>query len=227
MSADDNTQQQLSIGLEDQCYISEKASPATPPKTMPTKKQYRPRATSLPTSLVRTINLPQGDGNNDEGVVPTTIILQLFSDRIFLSTTQIAGKMGSLLVCNVEESIIDNSTTYNVNTLLGTGVARGNAANADQEISFREVFVRRLAERIVVHARTMAGVGEGTILGGAEDGTGPIPPLVVGLGLKPIKGGNRMSVESFNMLVDSAVALYEEGWRISHAGGMVGMEGPD
>ena len=113
MSADDTTQQLLSTGLEDQCQISEKPSPGTPTNTMPTKKQYRPRATSLPTSLVRTITLQQEDGNNDEGV-PTTIILRLFSDRIFLSTTQIAGKMGSLLVCNVEESIIDNSTTGSI-----------------------------------------------------------------------------------------------------------------
>jgi len=37
----------------------------------------------------------------------------------------------------------------------------------------------------------------------------------------------RMSVESFNAIVDGAIDLYEEGWRTSHAGGLVGMEGPD
>ena len=146
---------------------------------------------------------------------------------IFLSITQLSGKMGSLLLCNIEESIIDNSTTYHISTFLGTGVARGSGDSAEQEVSLREVYVRRLAKRIVVHARKMAGVGEGTILGGAEDGTGSIPPLVVGLGLRPNKGGKRMSVESFNGIVDAAIELYEEGWRICHSGAMVGMEGPD
>ncbi|KAL7545991.1 hypothetical protein ACHAWF_009338 [Thalassiosira exigua] len=218
----------LSESLDSQCNMSEKSSTdgsASPDmmKTKP-KKQYRPKATSLPTSLVRNIQLEGGPGSCK---VITTIILQFFSDRIFLSITQLSGKMGSLLLCNVEESIIDNSTTYNVSTLLGTGVSRGSGGNAEQEISLREVLVRRLAERIVLHARKMAGVGEKTILGGAEDGKGAIPPLVLGLGLRPMKGGGTMSVESFNAIVDVAMELYEEGWQISHAGRMVGMEGPD
>ena len=209
MSADEETQQ-LSDTLDSDCQISDgKSKPASP------KPKYRPKSSSLPTSLVRTIQLENDDGSK----IDTTIILQLFSDRIFISITQLNGKMGSLLVCNVEESIIDNSTTYNVSTVLGTGAARGN--NAEQEVSFREVYVRRLAERIVFHARKMSGVGENTILGGAEDGTGPIPTLVVGLGLRPNKDGKRMSVENFNTLVDQAMELYEEGWRICHAGGMV------
>lgn len=226
MSVADTTTQELSDTLESDCHIGEKLSPKQSP-TPKQKIQCRPLSSSLPTSLVRTVQL-ESDGDNDEKItVPTTIILQMFSDRIFLSVTQLSGKMGSMLVCNVEESIIDNSTTYHISTLLGTGVARGNGSSVEQEISLREVYVRRLAERIVLHARKMAGVGEGTILGGAEDGSGPIPPLVVGLGLRPNKGGKRMSVESFNTIVDAAVGLYEEGWKICHSGGMVGMEGPD
>ncbi|KAL7542888.1 hypothetical protein ACHAXR_013190 [Thalassiosira sp. AJA248-18] len=223
MSANDT--QQLSDELKNECHISEKPSPSDTPTKQP--KQYRPRASSLPTSLVRTIYLDNDCNNENKNEMPTTIILQIFSDRIFISITQLNGKMGSLLVCNVEESIIDNSTTYHISTLLGTGVARGSGNSADQEVSLREVYVRRLAERMVLHARKMAGVGEGTILGGAEDGTGPIPPLVVGLGMRPNKDGKRMSVENFNVVVDAAIELYEEGWRICHSGGMVGMEGPD
>mmetsp|Transcript_27837 Transcript_27837/g.47322 ORF Transcript_27837/g.47322 Transcript_27837/m.47322 type:complete len:235 (-) Transcript_27837:81-785(-) len=228
--------EQISETLANECNITEmQSSAASPPKQL-SPKQYRPKPSSLPTSLVRTIQLPADDDNdntnNDDAAnqtnntIPTTIILQLFSDRIFLSITQLNGKMGSLLVCNVEESIIDNSTTYNVSTVLGTGVARGSS-NAEHQVALREVCVRRMVERIVKFTRKMAGVGEGTILGGAEDGVGPIPPLVVGLGLKPSKGGKRMSVESFNAMVDAAVELYEEGWRICHAGALVGMEGPD
>jgi len=225
MSADDTTQE-LSNTLESDCRIGEKLSPKQSP-TPTQQKQCRPVSSSLPTSLVRTVQLESDGDNGDKNTVPTTIILQMFSDRIFLSVTQLSGKMGSMLVCNVEESIIDNSTTYHISTLLGTGVARGSGNSIDQEVSLREVYVRRLAERIVLHARKMAGVGEGTILGGAEDGTGPIPPLVVGLGLRPNKDGKRMSVESFNTILDAAVGIYEEGWRICHSGGMVGMEGPD
>jgi len=202
-AVEDNT---LSATLQSDCQITDKKK----------KPSYRPKSSSLPTSLVSTIQLD----NND-----TTIILQLFADRIFISITQLSGKMGSLLHCTVEESIIDNSTTYNVSTVLGTGTARGG--NADNEVAFREVYVRRLAEKIVLHTRKMAGVSETTILGGLEDGSGPIPTLVVGLGLRPSKDGKRMSVDSFNTLVDAAMGLYEEGWKISNAGGMIGMEGPD
>eukprot|EP00985_Skeletonema_marinoi_P032446 scaffold39139_cov182-Skeletonema_marinoi.AAC.2 len=185
----------------------------------PANYSYQPSSSSLPTSLIRTITL--GDEE-----VETNLILQLFSDRIFISITQLSGKVGSLLLCNVEESIVDNSTTYNVRTLLGTGVSsRGGGGGGEREVSMREVLVRRLAERIVIHTRKMAGVSETTILGGAEDGTGPIAPLLVGVGLKP--GGSNLSVESFNVLVDAAMELYQDGWKMSHAGGMVGMEGPD
>jgi len=170
----------------------------------------------MPTTRVRTITL--GD---DE--VETSLILQLFSDRIFISVTQLSGKVGSLLSCNVEESIVDNSTTYHVKTLLGTGSAR--SSGGERTVSIREVFVRRLAESITKHTRKMAGVGENTIIGGAEDGTGPIPPLLVGFGLKPTCSD--LSVESFNSLVDAAMDIYLEGWKICHAGGLVGMEGPD
>jgi hypothetical protein len=176
---------------------------------------YQPSPSSLPTSLIRTITL--GDEE-----VETSLILQLFSDRIFISITQLAGKVGSLLLCNVEESIVDNSTTYNIRTLLGTGVS---SRGGEREVSIREVLVRRLAERIVKHTRKMAGVSETTILGGAEDGTGPIPPLLVGVGFKP--ACSNLSVESFNVLVDAAMELYSDGWKRSHAGGLVGMEGPD
>jgi len=210
--------QDLSKTLESSCSIAEK----------PHSSSYRPKSSSLPTSLVRTIQL---EGDCDDGekrhVVPTTVVVQLFSDRIFLSITQLSGKMGSLLVCNVEESIIDNSTTYHVSTLLGTGAPLGSGVRAEQEVSMREVYVRRLAERIVSHERRMAGVREGAILGGAENGTSPIPPVVVGLGLRPNKSGRKSSFESFNTIVDAAMELYEEGWRICHTGGMVGMEGPD
>ena len=212
--------QDLSETLENSCFFA---------KEPPSSRSFRPKASALPTSLVRTFQLESDDVDDDgtREVIPSTVIIQLFSDRIFISISQLSGKMGSLLVCNVEESIIDNSTTYHISTLLGTGTSRGGGGPPEQEVSLREVYVRRLAERIVSHARRMAGVREGAILGGAENGTSPIPPLVVGLGLRPNKSGKKLSFESFNAIIDTTIELYEEGWKICRSGGMVGMEGPD
>lgn len=213
-----NNDVQVHCEIEDEQEAAQNHTTPTMSAVDQVSYSYQPSSSSLPTSLIRTITL--GDEE-----VETTLILQLFSDRIFISITQLSGKVGSLLLCNVEESIVDNSTTYNVRTLLGTGVASRRGGGGEREISIREVFVRRLAERIVRHTRKMAGVSETTILGGAEDGVGPIAPLLVGVGLKP--GSSDLSIESFNVLVDAAMALYLDGWKMSHAGGMVGMEGPD
>ena len=114
-------------------------------------------------------------------------------------------------------------------------MARGGSSggiSADQEISLREVYVRRLAEKMVAHARKMAGIGEGSILGGSENGEGPIPPLVMGLGLRLQKdktGGRKMmSVENFSAVVDAAMEMYEEGWKIQCGdNSSAGMEMPD
>lgn len=179
------------------------------------KSFYRPVSSSLPTSIV--------DNFQFEGI-PTTIILQLFSDRIFISVTQLKGKMGTLIHCSVEESIIDNSTTYHINTLIGSGVARESTNTAEQECAFREVFVRRLADQIVKHERVMSGLKEDTVVG-SEDG--PIPSLVVGLGLKPTKGGGRMSIACFNSIVDAAMEVYRKGCRVATAGSLTGLESPD
>ncbi|EJK59579.1 hypothetical protein THAOC_20174 [Thalassiosira oceanica] len=196
------------------CDRTKTSSKDDEPTSVPTKF-YRPVSSSLPTSIV--------DDFQFEGI-PTAIILQLFSDRIFISVTQLTGKMGTLIHCSVEESIIDNSTTYHINTLIGSGVARGSTNTAEQECAFREVFVRRLAEQIVKHQRVMSGLKEDTVVG-SEDG--PIPSLVVGLGLKPIKGGGRMSIACFNSIVDAAMEVYQKGCRVAAAGSLTGLESPD
>lgn len=172
---------------------------------------YRPKSSSLPTTLVRTISI-HSDGD-------TELVIQLFSDRTFLSVTQLNGKLGTLLVCNVEESVIDNSTTYNIKTLLGTGVSRGSSLDGDTEVALREVFVRQVAERILKYSRSAAGVGENTILG--EDGSSSFPPLVVGLGLKSFDR------EDFQKIVEAAMELYVEAMAIKMRSMGSGMECPD
>ena len=182
-------------------------------------KRYRPKPSSLPTTLVRTISLPiTSDSATISSGVPIELILQLFNDRIFLSITQLNGKLGSLLVCNIEESVIDNSTTYNIKTVLGAGVAR-NSSIGDQEIALREVYVRQIAERILHHTRLSAGVGVNTILG--EDGSSSIPTLVVGLALKSF------GREEFGRIVEVAMELYAEGMGGVELNRGKGMECPD
>jgi hypothetical protein len=174
-------------------------------------KHYRPKSSSLPTTLVRTISIAS-DGD-------TELAIQLFADRNFLSVTQLNGKLGTLLVCNVEESVIDNSTTYNIKTLIGTGVSRGSSLDGDTEVALREVFVRQISEKILKYSRSAAGVGENTILG--EDGSSSIPPLVVGLGLKSF------GREDFQKIVEAAMQLYVDAMAVRLGGMGSGMECPD
>ncbi|KAL7477085.1 hypothetical protein ACHAW6_002921 [Cyclotella cf. meneghiniana] len=215
-----------SSGLPSISHLSLTQDVSTNPPSR-TNKRYRPKSSSLPTSLVRTFQLrPNNNDSNNCQIISTEIIVQLFSDRIFLSLTQLHGKIGSLLLCTVEESVIDNSTTYDIRTLLGTGVGRsgGNSSvDIDKEMAFREVLVRRIAEGVVRHARRKAGVSETTILG-AEGGACVVPPLVVGVGLRP---GVLRGVDQLKGMVDATMEVYEEGWRRRLGAGLVGMEGPD
>lgn len=106
----------------------------------------RPKPNSLPTCVQKSLsNTPS-----------TEIIIQLFSDRIFVVISQRSGKLGTLLQCTHDHSHIDNSHTYHVDTLLG---------KRDDTLS--EVYVRQITERIVK-------------LGGGVE----CPPILLGIALK-------------------------------------------
>ena len=84
---------------------------------------------SLPTMISKTCDINGFD---------TVLLVQLFSDRIWLSVSQYGGKIGTLLQCSIDESIIDGSTTFEISTLLGK-----------RDDTLLEVYIRQLAERIL------------------------------------------------------------------------------
>lgn len=110
-------------------------------------KMKRPNPSSIPTFIQKTLNLEPC----------TEIVIQLFSDRIFIVITQLSGKLGTLLQCTHEHSEIDNSHTYHVETLLGK-----------RDDTLNEVYARQITERILK-------LGEGGV---------NCPPILLGIALK-------------------------------------------
>ena len=133
---------------------------------------------SLPTTKIRSYTIRS---------VQTDIMVQLFSDRIFLSVTQLSGKLGSLLSVSVEDSVIDNSRTYNVSTLLGR---RDDATS--------EVMGRQIAERIAALGGNKPGMG----------GVGAVcPPILLGFALKKQAEGDPAV---FRTIVELLLQTYKE-----------------
>lgn len=133
---------------------------------------------SLPTTLIRSYSIQS---------IQTDIMVQLFSDRIFLSVTQLSGKLGSLLSVSVEDSVIDNSRTYNVSTLLGR---RDDATS--------EVMGRQMAERIATLGGNKPGVGGGGAV---------CPPILLGFALKKQAEGDPAV---FRAIVELLLQTYKE-----------------
>lgn len=133
---------------------------------------------SLPTALIRSYSIQS---------IQTDIMVQLFSDRIFLSVTQLSGKLGSLLSVSVEDSVIDNSRTYNVSTLLGR---RDDATS--------EVMGRQIAERIAALGGNKPGMGGGGAV---------CPPILLGFALKKQAEGDPAV---FRAIVELLLQTYKE-----------------
>ena len=135
-------------------------------------------STSLPTTIIRSYSIQ---------CIQTDIMIQLFSDRIFLSVTQLSGKLGSLLSVSVEDSVIDNSRTYNVSTLLGR---RDDATS--------EVMGRQIAERIAAMGGNKPGMGGGGAV---------CPPILLGFALKKQADGDPAV---FRAIVELLLQTYKE-----------------
>lgn len=119
--------------------------------------------------------------------VQCDLVVQVFSDRIFVGISQLKGKMGSFLTCTVEESIIDGSSTYHVSSLLGK-----------RDDALLEIYARQITERIAMVERNRPAYC-------GSDGSSPIPPVLLGVSIDKSKGRVK---GIFNAIVDQAVDMY-------------------
>mmetsp|Transcript_68014 Transcript_68014/g.100931 ORF Transcript_68014/g.100931 Transcript_68014/m.100931 type:complete len:171 (+) Transcript_68014:124-636(+) len=163
-------------------HIRLDATAAAPPQ----EPHFEPSPKSLPTTITRVYSI------ND---IPTSFLLQLFSDRIFVSVSQLKGKLGTLLSCNMEYSMIDGSKTYNVTTLLGV-----------RDDALLEVYARQISERIM-------NLGRAEQWGTAEDGSPAGPSILLGIALD--KKGRGRDQETFRTIIDLVIDMYTEGLRIA------------
>eukprot|EP00555_Chaetoceros_dichaeta_P008320 CAMPEP_0198254538 /NCGR_PEP_ID=MMETSP1447-20131203/4823_1 /TAXON_ID=420782 /ORGANISM="Chaetoceros dichaeta, Strain CCMP1751" /LENGTH=171 /DNA_ID=CAMNT_0043940625 /DNA_START=41 /DNA_END=553 /DNA_ORIENTATION=+ len=163
--------------------LSNAASTSTATSNKPNYRR-RPKPSSLPTTLQCTIKSPaskcpqssstsssttsNSPSSSSPKTIQTDILLQLFQDEIFIVLSQREGKLGSLLRCTVEHSVIDNSNTYEVTPLLG---GSGRTNNDSPLAGIAQVYARQLHQRIVaLDGDTSSGVIE-------------FPPLLLGIAL--------------------------------------------
>merc|ERR1711862_562545 len=118
--------------------------------------------------------------------IQTEFIIQRFYERTFIGISQLQGKIGTYISSSVEYSIIDNSITYHISTLLGS--------NQD---SLLEVYARQISERIYEEQQ--------------QQGTECNKPLLIGITIDRKKcndiGG---SSSMFKEIVQIVKNLYNE-----------------
>lgn len=98
--------QSSNMTLEDKTKLSDTN---TSPNT--TTSSLTPDPSCLPTIVQLSLTCPSTQ--------TTDLLLQLYADRTFLTITQLDGKLGTLLYMTMEYSIIDNSKSFSIQTLLG------------------------------------------------------------------------------------------------------------
>ncbi|KAI2496620.1 hypothetical protein MHU86_17879 [Fragilaria crotonensis] len=82
----------------------------------------------LPVTLTRSFEIM--------GIV-TDCWVQLFNDQIVIGVSQLGGKVGTYVLCQVEETPLDSKPRFHISTLLGK-----------RDDAMLEVYARRITERI-------------------------------------------------------------------------------
>jgi len=188
-----------------------KAAPSTTstslPPALPQSENNKggpclPHVSSVPTSISRSYKI---------WGVPTHAFCQVFSDRIVVGVTQLqsksksnsnetasssSGHIGSWVYCQASRSQIDpRQVDYELSTLLGGGASGGN-----NSIDEKEVYARRVAERLL-EKKSLPGGSDRVV-------------LLLGISLLPIQPPSS-SIDRFKVLVEVLVELVEEALGIA------------
>ena len=113
------------------------------------------------------------------GVV-TDCWVQLFNDQIFIGISQLEGKVGTYILCQLEQTPLDSKPSFQVSTLLGK-----------HDDALLEVYARRITERIA------------SLRASQSD---PVPPVLLGISLTEKGKDPIMFAEIINVLIK----LYSE-----------------
>jgi hypothetical protein len=113
--------------------------------------------------------------------IMTDCWVQLFGDQIVLGVSQLQGKVGTYILCQVEETALDSKTRFQISTLMGK-----------RDDALLEVYARRVTEKIAAMRVSRAD---------------PAPPVLLGISLKP---ESSKDPKMFTEIVDILVKLYTE-----------------
>ena len=148
-----------------------------------------PQPSSVPASISRSYKVLE---------IPTHTFCQVFSDRIVVGVTQLqkpkekvsSGHIGSWVYCQASKSQIDpRQVEYELTTLLG-----GSAGNKNGQKNEKEIYARRIAERLLEKK---------SIPGGSDR-------IVLLLGISLLSLPPSKSIDRFKVLVEVLVELVEE-----------------
>lgn len=159
-----------------------------------------PLAASLPTTITRSYKIVG---------VPTHAFCQVFGDRIVLGVTQLQSKMinapsghiGSWVYCQASQSPIDpRQVEYELSTVLGGGGSNQSLQNKASHRDEKEVYARRIAERLLEKQ---------SIPGGTDR-------IVILLGISLLSTeSSASSIRRFKVLVEVLVELIERAVQVA------------
>lgn len=149
----------------------------------------RPEDMALPVTLTRSFQISLStEGSESQTIIPTDCFIQLFGDRVVMGISQVKGKIGNYLLCQVQPSPVKpQAFDFEVSNLLGA-----------REDPLLAVFARRICEQVIVPR-----------LPPMESFT-----LILGISLQPNSQGRDPQV--FRSTVDIMGKLYAEASNLAN-----------
>mmetsp|Transcript_4301 Transcript_4301/g.5142 ORF Transcript_4301/g.5142 Transcript_4301/m.5142 type:complete len:193 (+) Transcript_4301:44-622(+) len=153
--------------------------------TPPPAAFWSPSPQSLPTTLTRSVEILG---------VATDCWVQLFGDRIMFGVSQLRGKVGTMISCQVEDSgIIDGTATrFTIEVLLGK-----------RDDDMLGVYARRILDQLLQLRTSLQDA---------------CPPILLAISLQP---QTQQDPEMFKGIVDTVVQMYQEAVRTASSSSAV------